>query len=670
LFNKEVPIGEKSPLSVAIDQIGSLKLSHKQNFFSIQYAALDFQEPDNIQYAYKLDGFDKEWQYARKQRVANYTNIPKGEYIFRVKSTNSEGIWVDNERSLPIEVKPSFWQTWIAYVLYLILFGSLMVLCVAILTTIYRLRSDVKLEKKISDMKLRFFTDISHEIRTPLTMITAPVDYLLNDLSTPEDIRKKLSLVSHNTGRMLRLVNQILDFRKIQDQHLRVSETEVGAFVGEICSEFSEMAENQNIDFKYINLALGEKIWVDPDSLEKMVMNLLSNAFKYTPAGKSIRVVVRKDDKNLSIQVTDKGTGIPKELQKQLFTRFATFNAEKDKPSTGIGLSMVKELADKHGARITVESDLNKGSSFTITFQPGFAHFNNDVEVMLSGTSDAPMETDAVPAKPIEPIRSKTATEEKAIRHTVLVVEDDEELRAFLISILESDYTVREASNGAEALRMTAESQPDFVISDIMMPEIDGIQLLQKLREDLNTSHIPIVLLTAKSTIESRLEGLSMGADDYITKPFSVPYFRARIANLIQQRKRLQEIYSSGLTSGMPAFDPKPFQVTSQDETFMESVVKSIEDNIDNSDFTVEELGHSVSMSRSSFFNKVKSLTGLSPVEFIRDIRLKRAAQILVTGQFLIKEVAYMTGFSDARYFGECFKTKFGMTPAEFKKRH
>jgi signal transduction histidine kinase/ligand-binding sensor domain-containing protein/DNA-binding response OmpR family regulator len=666
LFNKKVQIGDHSPLTENIDDIQKLVLKHKQNFFTIEYSALDYEEPDNIVYAYKLEGFDKDWQYAQQLRKANYTNIPHGHYIFKVKSTNSEGVWVNNERSLSIRVLPSFWQTWIAYLLYMLLFAGLAVLSGYILLTIYRLRGDVRLERKLSEMKLRFFTDISHEIRTPLTMITAPVEYMMNDENTPEEIRQKLNLVSHNTARMQRLVNQILDFRKIQSQQLKVEEVEFGPFVEALCSDFSELAEEQHIQFQFINQVPSEKIWVDKDALEKIVMNLLSNAFKYTPAGKHVRLILKKNDRYIDLSVQDDGPGIQKDKQKNLFTRFVSFNEDKSKPSTGIGLSMVKELAERHGAKVSVESEAGKGSCFTVSFQTGFSHFSNDVEIVYT-----PSTQNVTSQEPIESttIAEKSVKSKKEDKQTVLIVEDDDELRNFLKIILKKNYLILEATDGLNGFEMAFREHPDFIVSDIMMPGMDGIELLKKLKENLETSHIPLVLLSAKTTLESRLEGMSYGADDYITKPFSVPYFEARIANLLKQRKRLQEIYSSGLTSGMQEFDPKPFLITSQDEKLMGSVVEAIENNMDNSEFTVEDLGQAVGMSRSSFFNKVKGLTGLSPVEFIRDIRLKRAAQLLTTGELLIKEVAYMTGFTDSRYFGECFKNKYGMTPAEFKKR-
>lgn len=670
IFNQSVSIAdENSPLNKNIDDVENLTLTHKQNFFSIEYAALDFASPDNILYAYKLDGFDQDWVYAQKQRIANYTNIPKGEYVFRVKSTNSEGAWIDNERSLPIKVLPSFWETPWAYMLYLVLIFALFYIALKILFSFYQLKQNVEIEKQLSEMKLRFFTDISHEIRTPLTMISAPINYLIEEEDTPVKVKKQLNLISQNTNRLLRLVNQILDFRKVQQFHLKIQETDLGIVAESICHNFDELAKENNIDFKFINQAKGEKIWVDRDCLEKIIMNLLSNAFKYTAKGELIQLSVFGNEKFLSVEVKDKGKGISKEKQKSLFTRFASFNEDKSKPSTGIGLFIVKDLINKHNGKIDLESELGKGSTFTVSFQKGLNHFNDsDVEIVATNAESGNIGTEILSGS--ENISEEKNEETLDNRKTILIVEDDQDLRGFIKTILEKEHKIIEASDGIEGLEQVEKHQPDFIVSDIMMPHMDGIEFLQKLRENINTSHIPIILLTAKATIESKLEGLEYGADDYITKPFSVPYFRARINNLLERRKHLQEVYLAHLTSNSALkFEPQAFVITSHDETLMKEVIKIIEENMDNSDFSVEDLSTSVGMSRSVFFNKIKSLTGFAPLEFIRDIKMKRAAQLLSSGEFMVKEVSFMIGISDTKYFGKCFKTKYGMTPQEYKNQ-
>ena len=660
LFNKEVSVGENSLLTQNIDDMKRLVLNHKQKFFSIEYAALDFVDPQNILYAYKLDGFDKDWIYVQKQRIVNYTNLPKGNYVFRVKSTNSDGIWVDNERQLVIEILPSFWETPWAYLLYFLLFILLTGVCVRLLFVFYRLRDKVKMEQVEAEMKLGFFTDISHEIRTPLTMIVSPIEYIVEGEDTPSWIKEQLALVSQNTNRLLRMVNQILDFRKIQHQKLTIQEVEIVPFVKEVCDGFKETTNEKKISFQFKDDAPGEKIWIDKDAVEKMVYNLLSNAFKYTPDGKRIEVRVAKENDTVLIQVKDEGVGIMKDKIKWLFNRFVSFNEDKNKPSTGIGLSIVKDLADKHHAKVWVESEPNKGSCFTIVFRTGLHHFSKDIKVIIeSGTNRMPAVTkekyekdDSVPV----------------VRPSVLVVEDDEDLRHFIQSILTPDYKVEFAVDGLEGLEKALNEIPDFIISDIMMPRMNGIELLKELKTHINTSHIPVILLTAKTTIESKLEGLTYGADDYITKPFNVSYFRARIDNLLEQRKRLQQFYQSNYRT-TDSFSPKLPQLSSSDATFMSKIMEKIEQNIDNVEFTVDELVSTVAVSRTIFFKKIKSLTGLAPIEFIRDIRIQRAAQLITSMQVSIKEAAFMVGMSDPKYFSKCFKKKYGLSPMEYKIR-
>lgn len=674
IFNKKVEPGEKeSPLKEDINVIEKLTLTHKQNFITIEYAALDYTDSDNILYAYKLEGFDNQWNYVQQQRMANFTNLPHGKYVFRVRSTNSKGIWTDNERVLTIEVLPSFWESGWGILLYIILGFGVVLFSVRILSTIYQLRGNVELERKMSDMKLRFFTDISHEIRTPLTMITAPVEHLIEDDKTPDYIKKQLKTISQNTNRMLRLVNQILDFRKIQFLHLKVQETDVTDFVTGISENFNDIAIEKHITLKIRNNAENDTIWVDQDCFEKIIMNLLSNAFKYSYPGTSITVLIFSDDKTVSVQVTDQGAGIPKDKIKNLFVRFASFNNDKSKPSTGIGLSMIKELADKHAAKVNVDTTEGKGSTFTVTFLKGIAHFDNTVEILVAEKASVfTSDNQTIETAPslLQNADEKDTANRKSV---ILLVEDDVDLRQFIRSILEDEYHIIESEDGMDGWIKAQKHCPDFIVSDIMMPHMDGVELLQKIKSTLITSHIPVILLTAKTTIESKLEGLSYGADDYITKPFSVPYFKARIANLIHQRRQLQELFRQSINSETSSsaieFSPQPFTFSSQDDAMMKKVLGLIEENMDNTEFSVEELGKNLMMSRSVFFKKIKSLTGLAPVEFIRDMKMKRAAQILLSGEYMVKEVSYMVGISDTKYFAKCFKTKYGVTPAEYKSR-
>lgn len=660
LFDQKVSIEKKSPLNLSIDDSNKLILEHNENFFKFEFAALDYKNSPNIKYAYILEGFDKNWNVVQSNRTANYTNVPKGNYLFKIKSTNSLGVWVQNERVLPITIKPSVWNTNLAYIVYAILAVALFLAVNYTIITIYRLKNDAKLEKEVFLMKQKFFIDVSHELRTPLTLISSPIDYMLNDNRTPEFIKKQLLFIAHSSSRLQRLVNQILDFRKIEDTSLKVSEIKLARFVNDICSDFLELAKEQGINFSFQNDADEATIWVDRNGLEKIVFNLLSNAFKYTPKGKSIVVKITKSEKLIAIHVIDEGFGISKQNQGKLFNRFVSFNNERDNPSTGIGLSLVKEIAEKHNAKLQFDSEEGKGSTFSVYFKVGKEHFSKDVEFIIEEeTANEGLE-----------LRSKHVPNTNQGRIKILIVEDELELRLFIKSILEETYELIEAENGEVGYELAVNKNPDFIISDIMMPKLNGVELLKKIRNNVETSHIPVILLTAKTNIESKLDGLSYGADDYITKPFSVSYFMARIENLINQRKRLQSIYGVFGNKELNEYEPMPCLITDEDEKIMKKVMLIIEDNMDNKNFSVEELGLLIGINRTTFGYKIKSLTGFTPVEFIRDIRLKRAAQLIVDTQLLVKEIASLTGFSDMKYFSKSFKKKYGVTPLDYRKQN
>lgn len=653
----------KDTVLKAIDVMSDIVLNYNQNFFSLEFNAYDYNNTSNIIYAYKLDGFDDDWSYTSKQRFVNYTNIPKGDYVFKIKSTNSKGIWVDNERRLAIKIKPPLWNTPIAYMVYFLIVGLLIWVVNRHYIMLFRLRSEMKMQKEMTDMKMKFFTDISHEIRTPLTLISAPVEYMINDSRTPEDAKKQLSFIAQSTERLLKLVNQILDYRKVQEEKLRVTSINLGHFAQKICLDFVELAQERKINFEYGNLASEAIVWGNQDELEKLLINLISNAFKFNKAGNTVVVSVTKTDQFTTLHVQDNGAGIPKAKQKELFNRFASFNEQSSNPSTGIGLSIVKEVCDKHGAKLILESDTDCGCNFDIRFNIGYEHFPESVKIILEEPrikEETPKENEEVASTSNEP---SNQTQEK---YSILVVEDDEKLRSFIKSILEEDYNVFEAVDGKEGFNQAVKHAPDFIVSDIMMPNRSGIDLLKSLRNEESTSHIPIILLTAKTTIENKLEGLASGADDYITKPFSVAYFKARIQNLIKQRKLLQAIYGADINLANSKVS-RPNFITDSDENFIEKVYDLIHLNIDRSDFTVEELGRLLGMSRTSFYNKLKSLTGMTPVELIRNQRLNRATQLLAEKNLLIKEVCYLVGFNDLKYFSKCFKTKYGLTPMQYR---
>ena len=625
--------------------------------------------------------------------MATYTNLPKGDYVFKVRSTNAEGVWTENTRLLDIEVLPSFWETPFAYFLYVLFVLLIIVTAVYILFTIYRLKHEVSVEQQMTNMKLRFFTDISHELRTPLTLISGPVEYVLSNKRLPADVREQLQVVERNTNRMLHLINQILDFRKIQNKKMKmqVQRVDVVAFTRKVMENFDSVAEEHRIDFLFETEKPGLYLWIDADKYEKIIFNLLSNAFKYTPNGKMIKVFIHEDKDTVSIGVQDQGIGIAENKKKSIFVRFENMvDRNLFNPSTGIGLSLVKELVEMHKALISVDSKLGEGSCFKIDFQKGKEHYDDSVEFMQD---DATVCLEVQRQQTEETVSPQSETEREAQENEdmatskglMLLVEDNAELRIFLRSIFSPEYRIVEAADGMEGCDKALKLLPDIIISDVMMPEKDGIAMTRELRADMTTSHIPIVLLTAKSSIESKLEGLEYGADDYITKPFSATYLKARVKNLLVQRQKLQMLYRQDLMSaGMaipvsdeqtekcltdnPESDKSPV-MSPNDRKFMDRLVEFMEKNMDNGELIVDDFVHELAVSRSVFFKKLKTLTGLAPIEFIKEMRINRAVQLIETGEYSMTQISYMVGINDPRYFSKCFKQKMGMTPTEYRDK-
>ena len=663
VFNQPLQPTANGPLRDAICYAPRIILNHSQSVFSIEYAALAFpRDDDRVQYAYKMDGVDADWNYVGTLRRATYTRLKRGDFTFRVRSTNTQGVWVDNERTLSIHVCAPVWLTGWAFMLYALL---LLLIAFALYETILfvtRLRQEVAVEQKVTEIKLRFFTNISHELRTPLTLITGPVENVLKNEKISPSVRSQLEIVASNSARMLRMINQILDFRKIQNHKMtmKIQQIDISRQVEETCANFNKEAADKHILYSIENDLDETTVWLDKGMLDTIIYNLLSNAFKYTDEGGSITVRLGRRENYVTITVADTGIGIPKDKRSMLFERFASQNeihAAVNKTGTGIGLNLVKELVDLQHGFIEVESEQGKGSAFTVLFPLGTGHFENDtVEMMVDDTIAASDEQ--LVAKGVQP---KVVSDS---RYDILVVDDNEDMCRFLTSFLSPLYSVREAGDGYEALEKIRQQMPDMIISDLMMPNMDGLQLTDRLKNDTSTSHIPIILLTAKSAIESRLEALKYGADDYITKPFSPEYLMTRIENILRQRKNLQETYRSSLLS----LQPKQLKEQSPDETFLAHLLEYMERNMDNSDLTVDDLVREMTLGRTVFFNKLKSLTGLSPVEFIREVRIKRAAQLLEKGHYNVTEITYMVGMNDSRYFAKCFKNAFGVTPTEYKK--
>lgn len=674
-----------------IDDLEELHLEPHERNVSFQFAALDYIEPTSINYAYRLKGLENQWNEVDNNRTASYINLSPGKYELQIRSTNSDGVWTDNVRSLPINVIPTFWETYWATLFYVVLFVLFTGTIVYIILYIYRLRHQISLEHQLANIKLRFFTDISHELRTPLTLITSPVSEVLEHEPLSPNARKHLTLVHKNTERMLRLINQILDFRKIENKKMKLllEKTEIIALLQRVMEDFRLMAEEKNIHYRLETRHESIYAWIDQDKFEKIVFNLISNAFKYTPAGKAITVYAGTEDGKLLISVVDEGIGIDPQKRQNLFQRFETLvRSNILQPSSGIGLSLVKELIELHQGGIEVNSQVGVGSKFTVTLPIDRKAYegSSNTEFILNDGSAVAVEADneISTRKPVEEMpQEETGTEGETTDTapvSILIVEDNPELKDFLKDILSGTYQVIEAANGEEGLKAALHHLPDLVISDVMMPVMDGLDMVKAIKEDRNICHIPIILLSAKSSLDDRISGLEQGIDDYITKPFSSTYLKTRIKHLLHQRKALQEFYLEQWTEKkkkkkekeedkpqpLVTVEPARPQIKSFDEQFMQQVMEIMEKNMDNSEWTMEEFAQELNMGRTVFYQKLKSIIGLSPVDFVREMRLKRAMQLIESSEYNISTIAYMTGFNDPKYFSKCFKKKYGVRPSEY----
>ena len=597
-------------------------------------------------------------------------NIPAGDYLFQVKSTNADGVWVDNVTSLSIHIAPVFGETIWAILLYTIIAVGIMLVVVYIVIRITNLQRRVDFEQQISNLKLRFFTDISHELRTPLTLITSPIDEVISNEKLSDVGMENMQVAKRNADRMLRLINQILDFRKIQNDKMKVlvEQVDVIPLILKIYGNFVPMAHTHRIDFRLICPLDTFVMYTDVDKLEKILFNLLSNAFKYTPDEKSIFLSVTCEKQILCLQVKDEGRGINAQKLNRLFTRFDTLDEANPNMSTGIGLSLVKELLNLLHGTVRVDSKLGEGSSFFVRLPGSRDTFDADAnaEFILADGENSGSKT-VVPDNLIE--------EEEDKETRILIIEDNEELRHFICGVLAREYVVFEAGNGRQGLEMTLSELPDIVISDIMMPEMDGIEYLKQVKGNSDICHIPIILLSAKSSLNDQIQGLEYGADEYITKPFSPAYLKARVDSLLKQRQMLYDYYTSKMreekdASFMEQLAPSTPQVTHFDDDFICNILQSVEENIQNSEFRIDDLAEAMSMSRTVFYRKVKSLMGVSPVDFVKTMRIKRAVQLLEQDELTVSEVGYMSGFTTPQYFSRVFKEAMGCTPKEYKLKH
>ncbi|MBB3696852.1 response regulator [Flammeovirga yaeyamensis] len=667
VLNKEVNTNEEfesnNILEKSIRYTDHIVLNSSQNSFAVRFAYLHYASPNKNKYLYKLEGYDKDWITSdAMQREAKYTNLSAGTYKLLVKASNGDHIWNPKPIELSIEILPPLWLTWWAKLFYVIVVIGI-VYFFSIYTVINaRKKSQLEMVKfehekleDLSQLKLQFFTNISHELRTPLTLINTPVEQLIKrGKSLSEyDREKSYQLIHKNIQHLMRLVNQLLDFRKVEQgkMSLHLTRGNWSTFAEQVYFSFKEFAEQTNITLNY--RASDDKIFglLDTDKVEKILYNLLSNAFKFTNEGE-ISMSVTQENEFVKITLEDTGIGIPKEQIKFLFDRF--YQVEKLKNAkhrgTGIGLAFTKSLVDLHHGEITVDSKVNKGTIFTLTFPLDDMMYSHDhIEESAKEAETPILEDDEM---------METSTKAK-----ILVIDDNFSIREMMKDLLKDTYDVYLADNGKNGLDLAKKIMPNLIISDIMMPEMDGYELTQRIREDNHICHLPIILLTAKKSEESKLKGYEYGVDAYVTKPFNSEVLLARILTLIENRKNQQNRFRVDID-----IQPSEITFTSLDEKFLNRLVKIVEDNISDSEFTVEKLAMEYGVTTLRLNQKLKALTGQTAKGFIRNIRLKRAAQLLKLGRFNVSDVTYEVGFNDLKYFRNCFKKEFGLLPSQYAK--
>lgn len=682
LFNEKVLIGEGSVLTSSISEIEKITLSHKQGVFTIQYASLSFDEPENTQYSFKLEGYDETWRDVGRERSATYTNLDAGTYDFQVKAGNQNGVWNEQPASLKIIVLPPPWKTWWAYSIYGVMFLTLLYAGRRQIVQRERLKSRVQMEhlelekiRELDHLKSRFFTNISHEFRTPLTLIQGPLKSLLND-SFKGEVKDAYRLILRNSERVLQLINQLLDLAKLEGGKLRLQATQndLIEFTKVISASFSSLAESRSISFgqhfPYDQLWL----YYQQEMLEKVIINLLSNAFKFTPEGGEVSIIISKHSADeteaelfpegfVKIGIRDSGAGIPEDQVEKIFDRFyqVDSSAVREQEGSGIGLALARELVELHHGLIKVESSLGQGSLFEIQMPFGKSHLmpseisEKSQPHNLPGRFLVDQGGKIIDVAEIEPDDNS--------KPIVLIVEDNSELRSFMGNQLSQNYQIKMAANGQQGLELGLELIPDLVITDLMMPKMDGVELCKRLKEDHRTSHIPIIILTAKADAESKLEGLQTGADSYLTKPFDEQELLVRVQQMIAQRQKLKEFFAHEVK-----LQPKDINITSADENFLNRIMGIIESNMEDETFSVEKLGHEFGMSRSQIHRKLKALTDQSATELIRNFRLHRGMELLKNQAGTVSEIAYRVGFSSPVYFTKCFHQYYGYSPGQVKK--
>ncbi len=682
ILNRGVEVGQKFNgrvvLERTINKAVQIRLKHSENSFSISFAGLHYSSPAKIRYRYMLEGFNRDWiRTGASDNIAKYTSLPPGRYTFKVMASNNDGLWNPVPRTLQLRVAPPFWYSWPALVVYLML-----LIAVALFFNRYtfiRIMEKHKLEmeqfqqdkiRELSQMKLRFYTNISHEFRTPLTLIMGPVKRLLQQYSTlsPAASKHLLHTVYRNSAMLLRLINQLMDFRKLEQNKMQLNASMGNLYLTtrEIFESFRELAFQKRIDFTFSSFSKEIPLWYDDGKIEKILYNLLSNAFKYTSEEGSVTFSVHDLNEGfVEIRIEDSGIGISEAARDKIFERFYSAKSISDSEagSTGIGLSFSKGLVELHKGEIGCKSVPGQGSTFFFRLRKGSAHLtesemNREISPFYTHKRLNEMVPQEVPEAKPPCIPSSNGSRVK-----LLIVEDHTELSRYLKDSFAEDFTVFIAENGEAGWNMVQSCEPDIIISDIMMPLMDGLELCRRLKGDEHTSHIPVILLSAKTNEETQIEGYDLGADAYVSKPFDADVLHAQIQSILRRRKVNHLSFRESIE-----VNPSAVAMTAMDEKYLLRTCKLIEENMVDPHYSVARLSSDYGMSQKLMNKKLKALTGLTAKSFIRSIKMKRAAQLLETGRYTVSEVTYDVGLSDLKYFRTCFKEEFGITPSDYKK--
>lgn len=670
-LNKQIENYDKEILVPSARQ--KIELAHHENSFQVSFSSPDYSQNQQVEYAYMMEGLENTWYNTRDENQVAFRNLSPGEYTFKVKSRLKNQEWDEvNIASMAFRIHPPLWLTWYAKLFYAIMTLAVIYFLLRSYKKRVNLRTSLELERKnsqnkqeLNDERLRFYTNITHELRTPLTLILGPLEDLVQDTGLSPVHNKKVNIIHTSAIRLLNLINQILEFRKTETQNrkLTVSKDNLANLVAEIGLRYKELCRNDKVT---VHVDIADKntlLYFDPEVITTILNNLLSNAIKYTAEGDirlSLRTVEEKDNRYTEITVSDTGYGIDANALSRIFERYYQVNSKHQSSGTGIGLALVKSLAELHEGILHVESTVDEGTIFTL-------------RLLTENTYPSAIHAEkrSTPDSMVEEVDIEREEEDGDSRPAALIVEDDDDIREYIALSLENHYLTLSAANGKEGLEIAREEVPDIIVSDIMMPEMDGIEFCRTIKEDIRTSHIPVILLTAKDTLHDQEKGYESGADSYLMKPFSANLLKSRIWNLLESRRKLAEqisTFTRGTAKGMGGTGEGSLGISKMDEEFLDKLTEIIENNIEADNLDITFIQEKMNMSYSTFYRKVKGLTGISPNEFIRKTKLKNSLQLLLSGSYQVSEVAYMSGFNDVVYFRKCFKDEYGMTPSEYVK--